>query len=96
MTDRRRLSALLVLGSALGSPAAAADSSEFWPELSAFVGMTPRTRLYLDASYARDKESRDRSLDTSAFLDVSINPQSRNSTRCCPTDGHVVTRCSPA
>lgn len=72
---------LLVLGSALSSHAGAADSSEFWPELSAFVAMTPQTRVYLDASYSRDKESSNRSLDASAFLDVSIAPVLRKELR---------------
>ena len=84
MTDRPRPArtfTLLLLGSTLSSAASAADSSEFWPELSAFIGITPQTRLYLDASYARGKESRDFSLDVSAFLDVSIAPLLRKELR---------------
>jgi hypothetical protein len=52
----------------------AADSSEFWPELSAFVAMSPRTRIYLDASYAQAKESDTKSLDLAAYLDISLKP----------------------
>jgi len=59
---------------ALAASAHAADSSEVWPELSAFIGLNEETRVYLDASYARGKESDIRTLDLSAFLDVSIEP----------------------
>lgn len=79
--DLRLAFGLLVLGSALSGQAAAADDSEFWPELSAFVAMTPQTRLHLDASYARDKESTFHSLDASAFLDVSLAPLLRKELR---------------
>ena len=81
MTDTRRLFALPLLGLVLSGHATAADSSEFWPEASLFVQMTPETRLYLDASYARDKESRDHSLDASAYLDVSLAPLLRKELR---------------
>jgi hypothetical protein len=66
------LSAAAFACQTLGGAAYAADSSEFWPELSAFVGLTPATRLYLDASYARGEDFR--SLDLSAFVDISIKP----------------------
>ena len=52
----------------------AADSSELWPELSAFFKITPQTRVYLDASYARGKESDTRSLDLTGAVDVSLQP----------------------
>ena len=65
----------------MSSQAAAADNSEFWPEVSLYVGMTPQTRIYLDASYAREKVSNDRSLDASAYLDVSIMPLLRKELR---------------
>lgn len=77
----KRICALLILGAALSGPAAAADSTEFWPEVSAFVAMTPQARLHLDASYARERESSDRSLDVSAFLDLSIAPLMRKELR---------------
>jgi len=75
-----RLLALL-FGSALSGPAPAADGSELWPEVSAFVELTPQTRVYLDASHARREESNDRSLDVSGFLDVSIKPLLREELR---------------
>ena len=56
----------------LSGSALAADSSEFWPELSAFIRLNPDTRVYLDASYARGKESDASTLDLSVALDVSI------------------------
>jgi hypothetical protein len=51
-----------------------AESSEIWPEVSAFVGLGPRTRLHLDAAYAEGKESDTQSLDLAAYLDVSLKP----------------------
>ena len=66
---------------ALGGAAHAADSSELWPELSAFIALRPDARLYLDASYARDKESAARTLDLSAFVDISIKPILREQLR---------------
>jgi len=69
---RRALIAILCASPLLTDHASAADSSEFWPELSVYVGLTPATRLYLDASYARGEGFR--SLDLSGFVDVSIKP----------------------
>jgi len=69
---RRALTAALSVGLLLADSAAAADAKEFWPELSAFVELTPATRLYLDASYARGENFR--SLDLSGFVDISIQP----------------------
>jgi len=80
-TSRHCLPALLLAGALFGAPAAAADSSEFWPELSAFIETTPRTRLYLDASYARGQESDARSLDLSGAVDVSLEPLVREQLR---------------
>ena len=71
----KRLScAALFACQVLGGAAHAADSSELWPELSAFIALRPDTRLYLDASYARGKESAAGTLDLSAFVDISIKP----------------------
>ncbi len=52
----------------------AADSSELWPEINYFKNLSPRTRLFLDAAYAKGKESDDASLDLAAYLDVSLKP----------------------
>jgi hypothetical protein len=54
--------------------AQAADASEFWPELNAFVPLTSQTRLFLDAPYADGKESDHATLDVAAYLDVSLKP----------------------
>jgi hypothetical protein len=70
----RRMAAWLLAGAAFALATEARASREFWPELSAFVGMTPRTRLYLDASHTVGKESAERTLDASAFVDVSLRP----------------------
>ena len=52
----------------------AADSSEFWPEVSGYVALSPRTRIFLNAAYAEAKESADKSLDLAAYLDISLKP----------------------
>jgi hypothetical protein len=70
--DFRRLAAAVCAGLFLADPAAATDASELWPELSAFVELTPATRLYLDASFVRAETYR--SVDLSAFVDVSVQP----------------------
>ena len=77
----RRLLALLLAGVASSGQAVAADSSQLWPELSAYIRMTPQTRLYLDASYARGKESDTRSLDLTGAVDISIQPLLREHLR---------------
>lgn len=64
-----------VIGVSLLPPGALADSgSELWPELSAFIRLNENTRLYLDASVSRSKESNTQSLDASAYFDLSIKP----------------------
>jgi hypothetical protein len=80
-TPTHRLLTLVLAGSACSAQAIAADRSEFWPELSAYVKLTPRTRLYLDASYARGRESDERSLDLSGAIDVSLEPLLREELR---------------
>ena len=62
------------MGQALAGAVHAADSSEFWPEVSGFVALSPRTRIFLNAAYAEAKESTDKSLDLAAYLDVSLKP----------------------
>lgn len=57
--------------------AGAADATELWPELSAYVGLSEDARLFLDASYARGKESDLRTLELSAYADVSLAPPLR-------------------
>ena len=80
-TSRHCLPALLLAGAASSGQVEAADSSEVWPELSAFIQMTPRTRMYLDASYARGRESDARTLDVTGAVDVSIKPLLREQLR---------------
>jgi len=78
---RPALALAAVAVAALASPARAADASELWPELSAFVKLDDTKRLYLDASYAKGMESDQRSLDLGAFLDVSLMPVLREELR---------------
>ena len=78
---RRVLLASLCVVQALAGVAHAADSSEFWPEVSGYVGLSPRTRIYLDASYAEAKESDSQSLDLAAYLDISLKPILRKELR---------------
>ena len=68
------IAALLGATLPMAPQARAADASELWPELSAYVGLSEDTRLFLDASYARGKESDLRTLELSAYLDVSLAP----------------------
>ena len=81
---RRALLALALaagVGLAAAPHARAADASELWPELSAFVRIDDQKRVYLDASYAKGKESDQRSLDLGAFLDMSLMPIVREELR---------------
>lgn len=75
------LSTALCAGLAPGGETLAADATEFWPEVSAYVALQPDKRLYLDASYARNKATEARSLELSAFLDLSIQPIFRRQLR---------------
>jgi hypothetical protein len=59
---------------ALAGAVHAADSSEFWPELSGFVALAPRTRIHLNAAYAEATESDTQSLNLAAYLDISLKP----------------------
>jgi hypothetical protein len=54
--------------------ALADDPWESWPEASAFVGLNPSSRLYLDAAYAQGKESANQALDVAAYYDFSLKP----------------------
>lgn len=64
----------LALCQALAGVARAADSTEIWPEVSAFVPLSPQARLHLGAAYAEGKESDVQSLDLAACLDISLKP----------------------
>ena len=72
----RKLRGLAVLCAclALGDTASADDPWELWPEAQLFVGLNPRTRVFLNGAYAKGKESDERSLDTAAYLDISLLP----------------------
>jgi hypothetical protein len=59
---------------ALSGTASADDPWELWPEGQLFVGLNARTRVFLNAAYAKGKESDERSLDTAAYLDISFLP----------------------
>ena len=67
------LAALCVLFLFAGT-SSADDPWELWPEGQLFVGLSPRARMFLNAAYAKGKESDERSLDTAAYLDVSFVP----------------------
>jgi len=71
----------LCLGSILGSSASAADSSELWPDVEAFVRLNPGARIYTNVAYAEGRESDTQSLDLTAALDLSIKPIVRKSLR---------------
>jgi len=84
-TGWRRCLLLILCGcTALGGTASAGDPWEFWPEGQLFVGLNPRTRVFLNAAYAKGKESDERSLDAAAYLDISflpVGPRRRRSLR---------------
>lgn len=66
---------LLAAVCACQSPGAhAADAQEFWPEVSAFIGLQPGLRVYLDASSARGAESDQATRSVSVALDISLKP----------------------
>ena len=75
-STRRSLRAIapLCLCLALGHSAFADDPWEFWPEAQVFVGLNARTRVFLNAAYAKGKESDEKSLDTAAYVDISFLP----------------------
>jgi hypothetical protein len=68
------LLALVCASLVFAGPARAEETSEFWPELSAFMQLNERARAFFDASYALGKESDVKSLDAAAYLDVSLKP----------------------
>ena len=59
---------------ALAGTASADDPWEAWPEAQVFVGLNARTRLFLNAAYAKGKESDQATLDLAAYVDVSLLP----------------------
>jgi hypothetical protein len=68
---------VLLLAGACAAPAgtvSADDPWEAWPEAQAFVGLDARTRLFLNAAYAKGKESDQATLDTAAYVDLSLVP----------------------
>ena len=70
----RILPAVVCVCSALGVNAQAGEPGETWPEVSAFVPFGRQTRMYLDASYAKGKESEYATLDAAVYLDISLKP----------------------
>jgi hypothetical protein len=79
----RALALLSACGTA-GGTATAGDPWEFWPEGQLFVGLNPRTRIFLNAAYAKGKESDERSLDAATYVDISfmpVGPRRRRSLR---------------
>jgi hypothetical protein len=73
--------AIAAVGALLPLCTRAASDTELWPELSAFVQLNDRARVYLDASASANKESNTQSLDASAFVDLSIQPIFRGNLR---------------
>jgi len=68
------LTSALLVTAALCGPARAGDPWEGWPEVWAFVGLSPQTRLFFDVAYAKGKESSAQALDLAAYVDVSLKP----------------------
>lgn len=76
-TNRVVLVVVCIAAAAVTTAAQAQTSSEFWPELSLYKKLSPITRLYLDASYARQREADVGALDLQAYLDISLKPRRR-------------------
>jgi hypothetical protein len=74
LVGRLALTVAFLAAPVLVGAAKAADQSEFWPELSAFVRMSEQSRLYLDLAYAKGKESFNQAVDVVACVDVSVKP----------------------
>jgi hypothetical protein len=72
----RRVCVLTLLCSCLvGAATVSADDPwEVWPEGQLYVGLHARTRVFLDAAYAKGKESDQVTLDSAVYLDVSLLP----------------------
>jgi hypothetical protein len=66
--------ALVCAGLVVCGTASADDPWESWPEGQLYVGLSPRTRVFLDAAYAKGKESDELTLDAAAYLDISFLP----------------------
>lgn len=81
MTQGGLLLASLCVCQTLAGVVHAADSSEFWPEVSGYVRLTPRARIFVNAAYAEAKESDIQSLDLAAYFDVSLKPILRKKLR---------------
>jgi Protein of unknown function (DUF2490) len=58
----------------LAGAAQAADSTEVWPELDVFYGLSPTTRLFLGVPYTTSAESDTQGWSLEGYLDVSIKP----------------------
>jgi len=67
-------SVALSVSLALAVEARAADRSELWPEVNVFLTIGPRTRVFIDLPYTNGKESENATLETAAYLDISLKP----------------------
>jgi len=68
------LSAAICVWFATGGTADAGTPWEVWPELSGFIGMTPQTRIYLDAASPNHRDDPSKELELGGYLDVSLKP----------------------
>jgi hypothetical protein len=71
---RSLMLAILCFGQAIAGVSRAAEVSEFWPELQGFYRLNPDARIFLNAAYAKGKESDEGSMDIAAYLDYSFVP----------------------
>jgi hypothetical protein len=72
---------LLCAAGLWGGSTPAADSTEFWPELGAFVDTSPRTRLFFDVPCSGDANFYNQTLETAAYVDITLEPIWRPSLR---------------
>lgn len=59
--------------------ARAEDTQEFWPEVNLYKKLNPTMRLHFIGAYAKGKESEERTLDASGFIDITLKPVFRQS-----------------
>jgi hypothetical protein len=70
----KRLSVIMCIWFLPSALVQAGDPGEFWPEVNGFFGLSPQTRIFADAAFARGKESDALALDVAAYLDISLKP----------------------
>jgi hypothetical protein len=72
---------LLCAGWLLSTAALAEETDQFWPEVCAFVTLSPRTRLFFDLPVSKGMEGEEVTVELAAHVDISLVPVVRKSLR---------------